>query len=139
MGTPHRYQTSINSLLLWWVPALATIRRENAAYLDPMVVVRFELFRVCALGSWVIGATMQCKLFVALQLEVAHHFIERCAGGRSRRSAPPATFGATKTPKTLLFNPHQFPAHGRLCRRALTLSDHMPSARRQGTKRSGSP
>ena len=84
---------------------------RKAAYLDPMVVVRFELFRVCALGSWVIGANMQCKLFVALQLEVAHHFIERCAGGRTRRFEPPATFGATKTPKTRLFNPHQFPAH----------------------------
>ena len=59
---------------------------------------------------------MQYKLFVALQLEAAHHFIERCAGECSRRSEPPATFGATKTPKTLLFNPHQFSAHGRLCR-----------------------
>ena len=35
---------------------------RNAAYLDPMVVVRFELFRVCALGSWVIGANMQLSL-----------------------------------------------------------------------------
>jgi len=60
------------------------------------------------------------KLFVALQLEVAHHFIERCAGGRTRRFEPPATFGATKTPKTLLLNPYQRPAHGRLCRCALT-------------------
>ena len=50
---------------------------------------------------------MQCKLFVALQLEVAHHFIERCAGERTRRLEPPATFGATKTPKTLLLNPVQ--------------------------------
>jgi hypothetical protein len=25
---------------------------------------------------------------------------------------PPATFGATKTPKTLLLNPYQLPAHG---------------------------
>jgi len=59
---------------------------------------------------------MRCKLFVALQLEVAHHFIERCAGGRTRRFEPPATFGATKTPKTPLLNPYQLPAHGRLCR-----------------------
>src|SRR5580658_1233599 len=28
---------------------------------------------------------MQPKLFVALQLEVAHHFSERCAAGRTRR------------------------------------------------------
>jgi hypothetical protein len=102
---------------------------RKAAYLDPTVAVRFELFRVCALGSWVIGANMQCKLFVALQLEVAHHFIERCAGGRTRRFEPPATFGATKTPKTRLFNPHQFPAHGRLCRCAPSPSEPMPGTR----------
>lgn len=41
--------------------------------------MRFELFRVCAPGSWVIDANMRRKLSVALQLEVAHHFIERCA------------------------------------------------------------
>jgi hypothetical protein len=92
-------------------------------------VVRFESFRVCALGSWVIGANMQCKLRVALQLEVAHQFIERCASGRARGFEPPATFGATKTPKTLLVNPHQGPPHGRLCRCAPTLSDRMPGIR----------
>jgi hypothetical protein len=85
---------------------------RKAAYLDPMVVVRFELSRVRALGSWVIGANMQGKLFVALQLEVAHHFIERCAGWRTRSLEAPTTFGATKTPKTLLLNPYQLPAHG---------------------------
>ena len=70
---------------------------------------------VCALGSWwVIGANMQCKLLVALQHEVAHHFIERCAGGRTRRFEPPATLGATKTEKTLLLNPYQLHAHGRV-------------------------
>jgi len=71
-------------------------------------------------GFGVIGANMGSKLFVALQLEVAHHFIERCAGGRARRFEPPATFRATKTPKTLLLNPYQLPAHGRLCRCAPT-------------------
>jgi len=50
---------------------------------------------------WVIGANMQCKFFVALQLEVAHHFIERCARGRTRRLEPPAAFGAAKAPETL--------------------------------------
>ncbi|MGA7358818.1 MAG: hypothetical protein WBW70_08185, partial [Candidatus Sulfotelmatobacter sp.] len=70
----------------------------------------------CALGSWVIGANMGCKLFVALQLEVAHHFIERRADGRARGFEPPATFGATKTPETLLLNPYQLPVHGRLYR-----------------------
>ena len=68
----------------------------------------------------VIGANMGCKLFVALQLEVAHHFIEGCAGGRTGRSEPPATFGATKTPKMGLLNPYQFPAHGCLRRCAPT-------------------
>jgi hypothetical protein len=63
---------------------------------------------------------MGCKLFVALQLEVAHQFIERFAGGRTRGFEPPATFGATKTLKTLLLNPYQLPAHGHLCRCAPT-------------------
>jgi hypothetical protein len=63
----------------------------------------------------VLGANMGCKLFVALQLEVAHHFIERFAGGRTRGFEPPATFGATKTLKTLLLNPYQLPAHCRIC------------------------
>jgi len=62
--------------------------------------------------SGVIVANMGCKLFVALQLEVAHHFSERRAGRRSRRFEPPATCGATKTPKTLLLDPYQFPTHG---------------------------
>jgi len=72
---------------------------------------------------------MQCKFSVALQLEVAHHFVERCAGERARRFEPPATFGATKTLKTLLLNPHQLSTHGRLCRCAPTPSDRMPGTR----------
>lgn len=103
---------------------------------------RFELFSVFAprqVALGVISANMGCKLLVALQLEDAHHLIERCASGPTRGFEPPATFGTAKAPKTLLLNPHQLPAHGRLCRRAPTLSDPMPSARRQGTKRSGSP
>jgi hypothetical protein len=63
-----------------------------------------------------VGANMGCKLFVALQLEVAHHFIESCAGGLSRTFEPPATFGATKAPKAVLLNPYQPSAHGCLCR-----------------------
>jgi hypothetical protein len=74
----------------------------------------------CLTPFGVIGANMGCKLFVALQLEVAHHFIERCADGPTGRFEAPATLGATKTPKTLLLNPHQLPAHGRLCRCAPT-------------------
>ena len=57
------------------------------------------------------------KLLVALQLEVAHHFIERCAGRRSRGLEPPATFGATKTPKPRLLNPYQLSAHGLMLQR----------------------
>ena len=50
---------------------------RKPADLDPMAGVRdlnYSEFVVLALR--VIGANMQCKLFVALQLEVAHHFIE---------------------------------------------------------------
>jgi hypothetical protein len=107
-----------------------------AVHPGPIVVVRFESFGVCALGSCVIGANMQCKLFVALQLEVAHHFIERCSGRCSSRSEAPATFRATKTPKPLLLNPYQLPVHGLLSRCALTLSDCMPGSRLASRKRS---
>ena len=72
---------------------------------------------------------MQCKFSVALQLEVAHHFVERCAGERARRFESPATFGATKTPKALFLNPHQFSAHSFLRRCAPTSSDRMPGTR----------
>ena len=91
--------------------------------LGSIAVVRFELCRVCALASWMIGANVQCKLFVALQLEVVHHFIERWADGRSSGDETPVTFRATKTPKPLLLNPDQLPAHGLLFRCAPSLSD----------------
>jgi hypothetical protein len=55
---------------------------------------------------------MQPKLFVALQLEVAFHFSERCAAERTRRLELPLAFGTTKTPKMLVLNPYQLPAHG---------------------------
>jgi hypothetical protein len=64
----------------------------------------------------VIGANMEFKLFVALQLEVTHHFIERFAFRSTGGVEPPSTFGATKTPKTLMLNPYQLPGHGCLCR-----------------------
>ena len=60
------------------------------------------------------------KLFVALQPKVVLHFFERCAGWRIRRFEPPATFGATKTPKTGLLDPFQLPPHGHLGRSAPT-------------------
>jgi hypothetical protein len=44
------------------------------------------------LCSWVIGANMEGKLFVALQLEVLHHFIEGFIRGRSRRLKPPGAY-----------------------------------------------
>ena len=65
------------------------------------------------------GANMGRKHFVALQFEVAHHFIEGRAGGRTRGGEPPATFGATKPSKTFLLNPNQLSAHG-VCRCAPT-------------------
>jgi hypothetical protein len=49
---------------------------------------------------------MPRKFTVTLQLEVVHHFIERCAGGRTRRFESPTAAGATKTPKMLVFNPN---------------------------------
>jgi len=80
---------------------------------------------------------MKCKLSVALQLEVAHHFIERRAGERARRFEPPPTFGATKTSKTLLLNPYQFAAHRWQCRCAQPrLTACMGSDCRQGTEHS---
>jgi len=77
-------------------------------------------------GVGVIGANVGCKLSVALQFEVAHHFVERCTGGWTRRVEPPGTFRATKTPKPLLLNPYQLPAHGFQCRCAQSLSDRVP-------------
>jgi hypothetical protein len=50
---------------------------------------------------------MGCKLFVALQLEVPHHFIERSTRGRSRRMKPPGAFRASKTVKTRFFDPYK--------------------------------
>jgi hypothetical protein len=67
------------------------------------------LLRAC---FGVIAANVRCKFFVALQLEVGHHFIERFTGGHGRSSEPPPTFGATETSKTLLLNPYQPSGHG---------------------------
>jgi len=63
----------------------------------------------------VIGANVGFKLFVALRLEVAHHFIERFSFRSTGGFEPPSALGAAKTPKTLQLNPHQLPAHGCLC------------------------
>lgn len=75
---------------------------------------QFELFGVfapCVLGPWVVGANMQCELSVALQLNVPQHLIERIASGHARKVEDPRAFGATPTPKMLLFNPCQLPIH----------------------------
>ena len=61
---------------------------------------------------------MQSKFLIALHLEVAHHFGERCTAGRTGRLEPPATVGATKTSKMPLINPYQISVHGFLCRYA---------------------
>jgi hypothetical protein len=76
---------------------------------------------------------MQFELFVSLQLEVAHHFIESRAGERSRRLEPPTTFGATKTPKTLLVNPYQVPGHG--TKRSPFVAVSLPDYRRRPSPR----
>jgi len=69
----------------------------------------------------VIGANMRRELFVALQLEDAHHFIEGSAGERTRRLESPPAFGATKTTETRIFDPYKLPAHRR-CRCVTILS-----------------
>jgi len=75
----------------------------------------FDLFGACALPR-VNGANVPGELFVALLLEVAHHFVEGWAGGRTRGLEPPATLGTPKTAKKRLLNPYQLPVHGRLFR-----------------------
>jgi hypothetical protein len=72
---------------------------------------------------------MQYELLVTLQLELAHHFIERCPAKRAPRFEPPPTLGTTKAAEILLLDPYQLPAHGRLCRCIPTLSDCMPRTR----------
>ena len=51
------------------------------------------------------------KLFVALQLEVLHYFIERFTRGRSRRLKPPGAFRASKTAKAPFFDPYKLTRH----------------------------
>jgi hypothetical protein len=73
---------------------------------------KFELNSAfCARDSWVIGANMGWKLFVALQLDVPHHFIKGIAGGRARRVEQPSAFGATVTPKTASVDPYKLARH----------------------------
>jgi hypothetical protein len=83
---------------------MGTLHPRSAATCAQVELFTFLLLVLLVLRE--VGANMGCKLLVALQLEVAHHFIERCAGGGARRLEPPATFGATKAPKTLLLNPY---------------------------------
>jgi hypothetical protein len=59
----------------------------------------------------VIGANMGCKLFVALQLEVPHHFIKGIASGRARGVEHPSAFGASKTAKTPFVDPYKLAGH----------------------------
>ena len=60
------------------------------------------------------SANMGCKIFIAPPLVVLLHFIERFAGGCSRRIEHPSAFGATPALKTLIFDPYQFALHGLL-------------------------
>lgn len=118
-----------------WLQQLSGVLQPNAArqrQTSRLGVIRCGVRWVLSDPFGVIGADMGCKLFVALQLEVAHHFIERRACGRTRGAEPPTTLGATKTPKTLLVNPYQLSAHG-LCRCA----QRVPACC-QGTRRSAS-
>jgi hypothetical protein len=81
--------------------------RKPAAWEQP------ELLNFRVLGSRVFGAEMSCKVFIAPLLVVPLHFIERVAGGYSRRIEHPRAFGATPAPKTLSFDPYQFAVHTR--------------------------
>ena len=62
-------------------------------------------------GSRVIGAEVRCKLLVALQLEVSHHFVEGFPRRRRRRIKTPGAFRASKTTKTLFFDPYNVAGH----------------------------
>jgi len=57
---------------------------------------------------------MGCKIFVAAPLVVLLHFIERFAGGRSRRLEQPSAFRATPALKMQFLDPYQFALHGLL-------------------------
>ena len=57
---------------------------------------------------------MVCEIFIAPPFVVLLHFIERFAGGCSRRMKYPSTFGAAPALKTLFFDPYQFALHGLL-------------------------
>jgi transposase-like protein len=65
----------------------------------------------CVLGSGMFSANIGCEIFIALQLVVLLHFIQRFAGGWSRRIEHPCAFGAAPAPKTLFFDPYQFAEH----------------------------
>ena len=58
-----------------------------------------------------IRANMRCKLLVALRLEVLHHFIKGIASGRTGSVEHPGTFGTTKTPEALFFDPYKPAEH----------------------------
>jgi hypothetical protein len=58
---------------------------------------------------------MACKIFIAPQLEVLFHFIERIASGRSRGIEHPCAIRASPALKTLFFYPYQFARHDLLC------------------------
>jgi hypothetical protein len=59
----------------------------------------------------VIAQTWDVNSLSWQQREVAHHLVEICTGGTTRRFKPPATFAATKPLKTVLLNPHQDSIH----------------------------
>jgi hypothetical protein len=51
---------------------------------------------------------MGCKLSVALQLEVSHPFIERFTRGpQHKKIKPPGAIRASKTAKTVFFDPYK--------------------------------
>ena len=121
---PRFYEMGTTDKRTFWAYFFQALAGAEAGLNPPLLP---NLFRV-------IRANMGCKLLVPLQLEVAPHFIERCAGGGSRRFEPPVTFGATKTPKMLFLNPYQLSAQSA----SVAACQRVP-AFCQETKRFGSP
>jgi hypothetical protein len=73
---------------------------------DCAAVERTRLFISFVLGPGMFNANVGGKLFIALPYIVLLHFIERIAGGRSRRIEHPRAFGATPSPERLFGDPY---------------------------------
>jgi len=89
-------------------------RRVGLAFggLDDAEAAAFDYLTFYVLGSRVFSANVDCKICIPLLLVVVKNFVQRFAGGRSRKNEHPRAFRASPAPKTLFFDPYQFTAHG---------------------------